>query len=192
MAFRRLGDKRQLSRPSIPIIHESSFGLFSVLTLPFINIQLLQEELIMRKGLQMCFGIILLLFLSPILINTFTTIPQKYVIAQQPEPDKEPVAVTVATRDELISINEQIEYKNALLLFTHSHEAFVPIVQNENGQTAVYSPTSNIMDFEDTIKNHFALNFIQTEFLAVDTMNEMKKTNRTFSEAYAMLSGLFL
>lgn len=29
-----------------------------------------------------------------------------------------------------------------------------------------------------------ALNFIQTEFLAIDTIDEMKKTNRTFSEAY--------
>lgn len=29
-----------------------------------------------------------------------------------------------------------------------------------------------------------ALNFIQTEFLAIDTIDEMKKINRTFSEAY--------
>lgn len=138
----------------------------------------------MRKGAQMFFGIILLLFLSPMIMDAFSSTPEKMVIAEQPEPDEKKVTVTSATENELTSILEQTENTNALLLFTHSHEAFVPIVQSATGQTAVYSPTSNIMGFEDTIKNHFALNFIQTEFLAIDTMDEMKKTNRTFSEAY--------
>ena len=83
---------------------------------------------------------------------------------------------------------KQTEYKNALLLFTHSHEAFVAIVQSATGQTAVYySPTSNITGFEETIKNYFDLNFMQTEFLAIDTMDEMKKSNCTFSEVYDVI-----
>ncbi|PUB10627.1 stage II sporulation protein P [Paenisporosarcina sp. OV554] len=138
----------------------------------------------MRKDAQLFFGIILLLFLSPMILDAFSSTPQKIVIAEQPEPEENQVMVTASLQNEVPSMIEQTEYKNALLLFTHSHEAFVPIVKSATGQTAVYSPTSNIMGFEDTIKNHFALNFIQTEFLAIDTMDEMKKTNRTFSEAY--------
>lgn len=132
----------------------------------------------------MIFGIIFLLFLSPIILNVFSSVPQKMITSEQSEPVEKQVSVSAAPQIEVTSMNEQTDFKNALLLFTHSHEAFVPIVQSENGMTAVYSPISNIMGFEDTIKNHFALNFIKADFLAVDTMDEMKKTNRTFSEAY--------
>lgn len=129
----------------------------------------------------MFFGLIFLLFISPIILETFSSIPQKAIIEEDHE---EKQVVYASTQNESNVTIEKTEYKNALLLFTHSHEAFVPVVQSTNGQTAVYSPTSNIMGFQDTIKKHFALNLIQTEFLAIDTMDEMKKTNRTFSEAY--------
>lgn len=43
------------------------------------------------------------------------------------------------------------------------------------------------MEFENVIKNDFELNSIRTEFLGVDTMAEMEKTNRKFSEAYVVV-----
>ncbi|RUL49020.1 stage II sporulation protein P [Lysinibacillus antri] len=82
---------------------------------------------------------------------------------------------------------KQTEPSKALVLFTHSHEAFIPMVKSENGKTPVYHANSNIMEFEGVIKNHFELNSINTEFLGVDTMTEMKKTNRNFSEAYVVV-----
>ncbi|WP_342598224.1 stage II sporulation protein P [Psychrobacillus sp. FSL H8-0483] len=130
-------------------------------------------------------GLILLLFISPIMIATFSSKPQQVVIAE-PIEDKQ-VVYASATQNEIPNSIELMESKKALLLFTHSHEAFLPIVQSENGQTAVYHSTSNITAFEDIIRNQFSLNSIETEFLAVDTMAEMKKTNRTFSQAYSVV-----
>jgi len=136
----------------------------------------------MRKGTQAYFGMIMMLFLSPMIMNTFSSLPSKDVIAYIF--DEKQVEVIVATQQEVPSVNEELNHKNTLVLFTHSHEAFVPMVQSIDGQTEVYSPTTNIMGFEDIIKNYFELNLIQTEFLPIDTMKEMKKTNRTFAEAY--------
>lgn len=82
------------------------------------------------------------------------------------------------------SIIDLTELKQALVLFTHSHEAFIPMVKSRYDETLVYHSKSNIMEFKDVIKNNFALNSINTEFLGVDSMEKMKKTNRTFSEAY--------
>lgn len=139
----------------------------------------------MQNNARILIGLILLLFLSPIMIATFSSKPQQIVIAE-PIEDKQ-VVYASATQNEIQDSIEQIESKKALLLFTHSHEAFLPIVQNENGQTAVYHSTSNITAFEDIIRNQFNLNSIETEFLAVDTMAEMKKTNRPFSQAYSVV-----
>jgi len=136
----------------------------------------------LRKGTQGCFGIIIMLFLSPLIMNTFSTFPSENVTAD--ESDEKQVAVVVATQHEVPIVNQELNHKNALLLFTHSHEAFIPMIQSINGQAEVYSPTMNIMGFENIIKNQFDFNLIQTEFLPVDTMHEMKKTNRTFAEAY--------
>lgn len=90
------------------------------------------------------------------------------------------------TSNNNININ-QTEPKKALVLFTHSQETYVPMIENEDGKTSVYDSNSNIMDFENVIKNNFELNSIKTDFLAVDTMGELKKTNRKFSEAYAVV-----
>lgn len=113
--------------------------------------------------------------------------PEKDVVAEQvknnPEKDDNKQLEQISNNNDSITIN-QTEPKKALVLFTHSHEAFIPIVKSENGKTAVYHSNSNIMEFENVIKDHFGLNSINTEFLGVDTMNEMKKTNRKFPEAY--------
>ncbi|WP_391201541.1 stage II sporulation protein P [Psychrobacillus sp. L4] len=135
----------------------------------------------MQKQVRIIVGLILLLFISPMIVETFSK-PQKVGIPEKAE-EKQAVAYA-ATENQNIDSIEQIEPKKALLLFTHSHEAFVPIVKNEVGQTAVYHSTSNITAFEDIIRNQFSFNSIETEFLAVDTMDEMKRTNRKFSEAY--------
>lgn len=115
---------------------------------------------------------------------------EKDVVAEQdkshPEQDdNKPLEQTSNSMDS-ISI-KQTESKLALVLFTHSHETFIPMVESEYGKTPVYHSNSNIMEFENVIKNDFELNSIRTEFLEVDTMAEMEKTNRKFSEAYAVV-----
>lgn len=141
----------------------------------------------MKNQAQIFFGLILLLFISPIVIEILFNKPQQAVIQENVDTEEKQSVVYASTEIEDIETMEQIEPKTALILFTHSHEAFLPIVKNESGQSAVYHSTSNITQFEDIIRNHFSLNSIETEFLGVDTMDVMTKTNRTFPEAYNVI-----
>ena len=146
------------------------------------------------KNAQMFFGIIFLLFISPIILEFFSNSTQQEVISEQPgggnhstnaeQPEEKQV---VPTNQNNNIIEQTPQNKTALFLFTHSHEAFESIVKSKNGQAAVYHPTTNITEFKDTLTNHFNLNSIKTEFLAVDTMDEMKKNNRDFAEAYDVI-----
>lgn len=141
----------------------------------------------------MFFGIIFLLFVSPIIIEFFSNSTQQEEISEQPSGKpfliaEQPEEKQVFPTNQHNNVIEQTpQNKTALFLFTHSHEAFEPIVKSKNGLAAVYHPTTNITQFKDTIKNQFGLNFINTEFLAVDTMDEMKKNNRDFAEAYDVI-----
>ncbi|MER2172183.1 MAG: stage II sporulation protein P [Psychrobacillus psychrodurans] len=150
----------------------------------------------MQKKLIALFGFILLLFLSPFVpVILFSHLPQNSdFIATQSEINQENIVgdkfdssnqlVYSSSNTNILNTNDQIESKKALILFTPSHEAFIPIVKNVSGQTSVYHPQSNITAFGDVIKKYFELNSINVEILAVDTMDKMKKTNRSFSEAY--------
>ncbi|MBM7607300.1 stage II sporulation protein P [Lysinibacillus composti] len=167
----------------------------------------------MPKKLIFFLGFISMLFLSPIIVSSLSTEYQNKVLEEQPAP-KKPINASTAnaqppivqpdsnelvvdkkltsqklvyaptTKDESTNSIEQAEAKEVLMLFTHSHEAFIPMVKSENGESAVYHSSSNITEFEEIIKKHFNLNSLNTKFLGVDTMDELKKTNRTFSEAY--------
>ena len=146
----------------------------------------------------MFFGIIFLLFISPIILEFFSNSTQLEVISGQPsgkhliaadKPIKttQPEETQVFPTNQYNIIEQTTQNKTSLILFTLSHEAFEPIVKSKNGMADVYHPTTNITEFKDTIKNHFDLNSINTEFLAVDTMDEMKKNNRDFAEAYDVI-----
>lgn len=144
----------------------------------------------MRNQTRTIVGLILLLFMSPIIIATLSlSKPQQIGILDNADEkaDEKSVVVYAATQNQNLDNIEFIEPKKALLLFTHSHESFLPIVKNETGQAEVYHSTSNITAFEEIIRNQFSLNSIETEFLGIDTMSELKKTNRTFPEAYKVV-----
>jgi len=147
----------------------------------------------MQTKLIFFFGFISLLFLSPIVANSIYNVPKEEVVKEEqvneklvyaPKTDQESINLTEQTESNSIDFKEQTKLKKVLMLFTHSHEAFIPIVKSENGEKAVYHPNSNISEFEEIIQTHFKLNSMDTNFLGVDTMDELKKTNRTFSEAY--------
>ncbi|MEK4520320.1 stage II sporulation protein P [Psychrobacillus sp. FSL W7-1493] len=143
----------------------------------------------MRNQTRIIIGLFLIIFISPIIIATLSN-PQQIGIMEMADEkpdekaDEKAVVVYAATQNQNLDNIKIIEPRKALLLFTHSHESFIPIVKNETGQAEVYHSTSNITAFEDIIRNHFSLNSIETEFLGIDTMSELKKTNRTFPEAY--------
>lgn len=143
-------------------------------------------------------GFILLLFVSPIIAKSFN-VTQEAVVDVQRTPNKlvyaattnaQPLETTKTT--EITDTTESIKTKNVLMLFTHSHEAFIPIVKNKNRETVVYHPNYNITEFEEIIKMHFNINSLNTNFLGVDTMDELNRTNRTFSEAYDVVRPFLL
>lgn len=159
----------------------------------------------MQKNTQLFFVIIILLFISPMILEVFSnTLPQEVIVGQahekhviideQPE-EKQVIPLEQLEKKQEVTVTNQYnniteqaaQQKTALFLFTHSHEAFKPIVKSKNGLAEVYHPTTNITDFQEMIKNQFGLNSIKTEFLAVDTMDEMKKNNRAFAEAYDVI-----
>ncbi|MCM3389320.1 stage II sporulation protein P [Lysinibacillus fusiformis] len=171
----------------------------------------------MRNKISVLFGFILLLFISPIIATHFTSKFQlekaeqellneqeqdlineqeQELIIEQAESTKTNVIkksesdkklVYASNDNNLVVGNDQIEPKKALILFTHSYEAFIPILKSKKGLTDVYHSNSNITAFKDVIKDYFKLNSINAEFLPFDTMGELKKTNRTFSEAYSVV-----
>ncbi|KGR77157.1 stage II sporulation protein P [Ureibacillus manganicus] len=135
----------------------------------------------MQYKLVIFFGFILLLFVSPLIASSFN-LSQDITVEELETPKKLVYALT--TTDVPLDSLEPALSKNVLMLFTHSHEAFIPIVKNKSGKTAVYDSKSNITEFEEIIKMHFNVNSLNTKFLDVDTMDELYNTNRTFSEAY--------
>jgi len=71
-----------------------------------------------------------------------------------------------------------------LLFYTHSHEAFKPIVKAESGMQAVYDPQHNIYSLSTAFEEHFAMQNIEATTMEVDIMAELKKQGGTFAGAY--------
>lgn len=143
-------------------------------------IELYSEGNKMRKEAQKKF-FLFILFLFPIIVVNYPSTLEQVTKA---EPQRNGLMVYAENLLESEVPHLQPKLTKALVFFTHSHEAFKPIVQSKGNLTAVYHPASNIMAFEDKIKSHFDLNGNQTEFLAVYTREEMKKKNKAFRKAY--------
>lgn len=73
---------------------------------------------------------------------------------------------------------------NTLIYFTHSHEAYYPILKKQNKAITVYHDSTNIQSLGDLFVKHFKQNNITTDVLNVDAMNVMKKQQMTFYQAY--------
>ncbi len=132
----------------------------------------------MRRTLQKAVGFYLFLFVLPIL---FVKIP---ILAFEPVKDKvdtQPVVYASNVTKE-IPANEEKSPINVLLLFTHSHEAYHPILKHNGLQVVNYHPTSNITDVSKLLSQHLQLNGATVDVLSYDYTKEMK--NRPFYQAY--------
>jgi len=139
----------------------------------------------MRKTFQKAIGFYLFLFVLPII---FVKIP---ILAFEPsgkeQVESQPVVYAATTTTKEIPEIEEDSPINVLLLFTHSHEAYHPIVKGVVGVTANYHPTSNITNISDLVTQHFKMNNAIVDVLPFDNMKEMKLTNRQFYESYAAI-----
>lgn len=116
---------------------------------------------------------LLLLFIVPI------------ISGQLPFPNNvepKPVEQLVYAATEPLKTAEP-SYK-VLLFYTHSHEAYKPVVQAKAGMQAVYDSKYNIFSLSTAFEEHFALQNIGATTLPVDLMAELKKKGGTFAGAY--------
>ena len=72
----------------------------------------------------------------------------------------------------------------ALMYFTHSHEAFAPILQAKGGKAAVSHSKENIMNLGEAFNSHFGMNGIELDVLNYDNAGQMSQKGVPHSRAY--------
>ncbi|MEQ6355490.1 stage II sporulation protein P [Lysinibacillus sp. M3] len=142
------------------------------------------------KKLQWSFGLLLFFFVLPVIAGQLPFNKQASTPIKEPE-DKPVVfaATNLPEQSFLEETKEEIKEEikdpfKVLLVFTHSEEAYQPMVQAVSGKAAVYDDKTNIFSLKDTISKHFSMNGIQTDVLDVDVMKELKRQKKLFPAAY--------
>lgn len=142
----------------------------------------------MRKTMQKVMSFYLFLFLLPILLIKLPMLA--FGVDAPKQVESQPVAYAANVTKEMtkeIPVVEETSPLNVLLLFTHSHEAYHPIVKGVIGVNTNYDPSTNVTDISDLVTHHLQLNNAQVDVLPYDNMKEMKVTNRPFYQAYAAI-----
>ena len=125
------------------------------------------------KRMKMITGLLLFFFLLPLLVGQLPVADRSSNTGTKPTESKQVVyaASNEVQTNPILSSGTPIK---ALVLFTHSHEAYEPIVQSVSGKAAASDTKTNITGLQQMITNHFQLNGIQTDVLEVDNMNVLK------------------
>ena len=142
----------------------------------------------MRKTMQKVMSFYLFLFLLPILLIKLPMLA--FGVDAPKQVESQPVAYAANVTKEMtkeLPVVEETSPLNVLLLFTHSHEAYHPIVKGVIGVNTNYDPSTNVTDLSDLVTHHLQLNNAQVDVLPYDNMKEMKVTNRPFYQAYAAI-----
>lgn len=140
------------------------------------------------KKLQWSIGLLLFFFVLPVIAGQLPFNKQASTPIKQPE-DKQVVfaATNLPEQTALELTKEQTEEQDpfkVLLLFTHSQEAYQPMVKAVSGKADVYDEKTNIYNLQGAVAKHFSMNGIQTDVLDVDVMKVMKSEGKTFPQAY--------
>ncbi|MFJ8063065.1 stage II sporulation protein P [Psychrobacillus sp. NPDC096426] len=134
----------------------------------------------MAKSLKNLISILILLFLAPIIIATvqtplFTTQAEQQV--EEKKTEDIPVVYAAQLEDKQPVVQEIIEPKKAFVYFTHSQEAYRPILAAKGEKIAIYHPISNITTFQDQINAQFAFHQLEATFLEDYNKKEMDDYN---------------
>ena len=127
------------------------------------------------NNIKRCLLFLLLLFLMPI------------IIGQLPFPNNEHLSVQVPNEQQLVyaSSNLVMPSKRVLLAFTHSHEAYRPIVEAKSGKKQVDSHNKiNIFSLRKMLEEYFSFQGIEAESIDVDLAAENQAQGRSHSQAY--------
>lgn len=133
----------------------------------------------MAKSMKNLTSILILLFLAPIIIATIQTPLFMAQPEQVEEKKKEDIPVVYAAQLEKNPVVQEVitEPKKAFVYFTHSQEAYQPILAAQGEKIAIYHPISNITTFQDQINAQFALHQLEASFLENYNKKEMDDYN---------------
>lgn len=137
------------------------------------------------KKLQWSTGLLLFFFVLPVIAGQLPFKSQASTPIKQAE-DKQVVFAANNLAEQSALKQTKDPYK-VLLLFTHSHEAYEPMVQAVSGKVATSHETINIFNLQGVISKHFSVSGLQTEVLDIDIMKEMKLDGRGYHEAYNVM-----
>ncbi|MDI2588176.1 stage II sporulation protein P [Psychrobacillus sp. NEAU-3TGS] len=136
----------------------------------------------MAKYLKNLTSILILLFLAPIIIATvqtplFTTQPEQPEQVEEKEKEEIPVVYAAQLEKKPVVQEVVVEPKQAFVYFTHSQEAYQPILAAQGEKIAIYHPINNITTFQDQINAQFAFHQLETTFLENYNKKEMDDYN---------------
>lgn len=106
------------------------------------------------------------------------------------EKPKEPAHVVYAASQALPTqqpLIQQASPFHVLMLFTHSHETYKPVLAQAKGLQAVYDEQTNIFSMQEMMQHYFQLNQITSSVLDFDVMAEIKTTGAKFHQAYKIM-----
>lgn len=149
------------------------------------------------KKLQWSFGILLFFFVLPVIAGQLPFNKQASTPIKQPEDKQVVFAATNLAEQSVLEQTKEPEADQApdpgpdpfkvLVLFTHSHEAYEPIVKAVSGKVATSHETVNIMSLKDKIVNHFNVNGLKTDVLDVDIMKKLQAEGKGYHESYNVM-----
>ena len=134
---------------------------------------------------------IIVLFLAiffslPIIAAKVPLLAEEQPVIESPKQDTK--IAYAANKDKAlatkVSEKKQTKSFNTLIYFTHSHEAYYPILKKQQQTITVYNDSTNVQSLGDLFVKHFKQNHIDTDVLGVDTMKVMKQQQMAFYQAY--------
>ena len=128
----------------------------------------------MKKSWQFHTLFILFLFLLPILIIHFPGPQQPESRQAAPDTGRLVYAANLFDYEEEAEESDPVPVSlteakgDVLMYFTHSHEAFAPIVKAKHGKVAVFHEKDNIMSLGAVFSSHFKMNGHNLDVLNYD------------------------
>lgn len=147
------------------------------------------------KKLQWSFGILLFFFVLPVIAGQLPFNKQASTPIKQSEDKQVVFAATNLAEQSVLEQTKEPEPDQALdpdpfkvlVLFTHTHEAYEPMVKAVSGKVATSHETVNIMSLKDKIVNHFNVNGLKTDVLDVDIMKKLQEEGKGYHESYNVM-----
>ncbi|MEK5185674.1 stage II sporulation protein P [Solibacillus sp. FSL W7-1324] len=125
----------------------------------------------------------LFLFSLPIIIGQFP-FPNNEMTTQKIKSERPHVVYAATEPIDTVPEEPKVDPFDVLLMFTHSHESYKPIVKKTKGMQAVYDEEMNIFSLQEMMQHYLELNGLTPHIVDFDVMTEMKQVDATFHQAY--------